>query len=167
AMGDALSGGTGKSVEPVDFRELKALLPESLPGMKRTNATGEKTAAMGFKVSKAEGRYTNDQGGSIDITISDTGTLSGFTAMAAYGWALAEMDRETESGYEKTTKIGGYKGYEKYDNESKNGEVNVLVGQRFVVEVDGNGVGMDVLKGALSKIDLAKLDAKKTQGVQP
>ncbi|MCI0424181.1 MAG: hypothetical protein L0312_34065, partial [Acidobacteria bacterium] len=36
AMGEAFGSAAGKKVEPVDFRELKALLPEALPGMKRT-----------------------------------------------------------------------------------------------------------------------------------
>src|SRR5262249_19250357 len=37
----------GARVEPVNFRELKSLLPEELPGYKRTSATGEKAGAMG------------------------------------------------------------------------------------------------------------------------
>ena len=47
AMGAAVSGAAnaGKKVETVDYKELKAMLPESLPGMKRTDASGEKNAA--------------------------------------------------------------------------------------------------------------------------
>ena len=40
-MGEVL-GKDG--VEPVDFRDLKELLPKSLPGMKREDASGEKTS---------------------------------------------------------------------------------------------------------------------------
>jgi hypothetical protein len=68
-MGEAIT--TGKKVEPVDFRELKTLLPDSLPGMKRTEAKGEKTAAFGINVSKAEGSYRADSGANIDITLTD------------------------------------------------------------------------------------------------
>ncbi len=32
-MGEAFGAATGKKVTPVDFRELKALLPEALPGI--------------------------------------------------------------------------------------------------------------------------------------
>ncbi|MSO21892.1 MAG: hypothetical protein EXQ58_01280 [Acidobacteria bacterium] len=56
-MGEAFGAATGKKVTPVDFRELKALLPEALPGMRRTQAEGEKAAAMGLNISKAEGEY--------------------------------------------------------------------------------------------------------------
>jgi hypothetical protein len=36
----------GKKVTPIDFRELKALLPESIGNLKRSNLEGEKVAAM-------------------------------------------------------------------------------------------------------------------------
>ena len=166
-MGEAFGAATGKKVDPVDFRSLKALLPESLPGMKRTKAEGEKAAAMGIHVSKAEGNYRSENGESdIEITISDMGTLTGLTAMAAYGWSMTEMDRESDNGYEKTTTIGGHKAHEKFDKEGQRGEIDVLVANRFIVEMKGNGIPMDTLKGALSKVDLGKLDAMKGEGVQ-
>jgi hypothetical protein len=168
AMGAAMSGAAtaGKKVETVDYKELKALLPESLPGMKRTDASGEKTAAMGMQISNAEGRYRADDGSSTRIKITDIGSMTGLAGMAAYAWARVEVDRESDSGYEKTTNIGGYRAHEKYNNSSKSGEVSVLVGDRFVVEVDGNNVDMNTIKTALSKVDLGKLNSMKGQGVQ-
>jgi hypothetical protein len=163
-MGEAMN--TGKKVEPVDFRELKTLLPESLPGMKRTEAKGEKTAAFGINVAKAEGSYRADSGANIEITLTDMGSMTGLTALAAYGWVMAEIDRETDTGYEKTTTYSGNKAHEKYDNRGQHGEIEVLVANRFVVELNGNEISMDQLKGALGKIDLGKLNGMKMQGVQ-
>jgi hypothetical protein len=165
-MGEAMT--SGKKVEPVDFRLLKSLLPESLPGMKRTSATGEKNAAMGINVSKAEAEYQAEgEKGRIDLNITDMGSMSGLTAMAAFGWAMTEIDRETDSGYEKTSTYGGFKAFEKYNKSNQDGEIQVLVGNRFSVEVKGYEVTMDQVKVALGKIDLAKLDGMKTQGIQP
>ena len=168
AMGAAVSGAanSGKKVETVDFKELKALLPESLSGMKRTEASGEKTAAMGMQISNAEGRYSADNGGSMTVKITDIGSMTGLAGMATYAWARVEVDRESDNGYEKTSTIGGYRSHEKYDKSNKSGEISVLVGDRFVVEVDGNNVDMDTIKGALSKVDLGKLNSMKGQGVQ-
>ncbi len=168
AMGAAVSGAanSGKKVETVDFKELKALLPESLPGMKRTNATGEKTAAMGMQISNAEGSYSADNGGSMTVKITDIGSMTGLAGMAVYAWATVAVDRESDTGYEKTSTIGGYKSHEKYDNSSKSGEVSVLVGDRFVVEVNGNNVAMDAIKGTIGKVDLGKLNGMKREGVQ-
>jgi hypothetical protein len=168
AMGAAVSGAAnaGKKVETVDYKELKALLPESLPGMKRTDASGEKNAAMGMQVSNAEGRYRADDGSSMTIKITDIGSMTGLAGMATYAWARTEVDRESDNSYEKTSTFGGYKSREKYDKSSKSGEVSVLVGDRFVVEADGNNVDMDAIKGALGKVDLGKLNSMKGQGVQ-
>lgn len=168
AMGAAVSGAANgnKKVETVDYKELKALLPESLSGMKRTDATGEKTSAMGMQVSNAEGRYSADNGGgSMTIKITDIGSMTGLAGMTAYAWASVNIDRESDNEYEKTSTLGGYKSHEKYNKSSKSGEVSVLVGDRFVVDVDGNNVEMDAIKGALSKVDLGKLNAMKGEGV--
>jgi hypothetical protein len=164
-MGENLT--EGKKVEPVDFRELKALYPESINGMKRTNSSGEKTAAFNMNISHAEADYNSDDGSkSFDINITDMGNMSGLTQMAAYGWAMGEFDRETDSGYEKTTNFSGYKAYEEYNNEGKYGKLQVLVASRFIVEASGNNISMDELKGALGQIDLSKLESWKKFGIQ-
>ncbi len=167
AMGAAVSGTNGgKKVETVDYKELKALLPESLPGMKRTDVTGEKTSAMGMQLSNAEGRYSSDQGSSLTIKITDIGSLTGLAGMTAYAWARVDVDRESDTGYEKTAIFNGYKSHEKYDNQNKTGEISVMVGDRFVVEADGNNVDIDAIKNALGKVDLGKLNRMKGEGAQ-
>ena len=168
AMGAAVSGAAnaGKKVETVDYKELKAMLPESLPGMKRTDASGEKNAAMGMQISNAEGRYRAEDGSSMTIKITDIGSMTGLAGMATYAWARVDVDRESDNSYEKTSTFSGYKSREKYNKSGKSGEVSVLVGDRFVVEVDGNNVDMDAIKGALGKVDLGKLNSMKGQGVQ-
>jgi hypothetical protein len=164
AAGTAL--GAIQAAEAVDFRELKALLPEDLSGMKRSNAEGEKTSAMGFTISKAEAQYDGDNAANVRITITDVGAMAGVAAMATYAWAAGAIDRETETSYEKSTTIKGYKGYERYDRQSTSGEVQVLVAGRFVVEVSGNNVPMDAIKEALEKVDLGKLEGMKNVGVK-
>jgi hypothetical protein len=150
------AGGAGKAAL-VDFRELKALLPESVGGLKRVSATGEKGGAMGMGVSQAEGKYRGDGNARMEVKIIDTAGVGGL-AMAAFGLAMVEIDKETEDGYEKTTTLGGRKAFEKYNNKSKRGEVKVLVGNRFVVEIDGDEVSADDLKSAVGKVDLGKLE---------
>lgn len=158
---EGATAGIGKS-EPVDFRELKALLPESLPGMKRTDAKGEKVAVGGFGGSFAEGDYRDEKEGNISIKISDMG---GIGAMAAAAWTLVEIDSEQDNRYEKTTKIAGFKARESYDKSAKSGELDVAVPDSIIIEVRGNGVGMDAIKQAVGKLDLAKLAAMKGPAV--
>lgn len=157
----------GKKVTPVDFRELKALLPENLGSIKRINLEGERTAAMGMNISTANADYADQENNqSIDLKITDLGSVSGLSGLAAYGWYMVDIDKETETGYEKTMTYKGYKGYEKYDNQYKSGELSILVAKRFVVEANGNNVDMDQLKAALNLIDLGKLDSWKDFGIE-
>jgi hypothetical protein len=164
AMGAMLGGGATNAAAVVDFRELKGLLPAELTGMKRTNASGEKSGAMGMTVAVAEGRYeaTDDSGSSIDIKISDMGGTGGMMSFMQYGWASAEVDRESDTGYERTTTIAGHKAMEKYDTADKHGETQILVNKRFMVEVSGSNVTADQIKEAVGKLDLSKL-----AGLQP
>ncbi|MDQ6478475.1 hypothetical protein [Dyadobacter sp. LHD-138] len=148
-------------VDPVDFRKLKELLPEKAAGLSRKEASGEKNGAMGFTISRAEAKYADESNASVHVEIFDTGGVAGVATMALAAWTMADIDKETETGYEKTTKIEGYKGYEKYNNESKSGEINVLVADRFVVNVNGDNVTMDQLKGILADMNLDKLSDLK------
>jgi hypothetical protein len=158
ALGQVMQGGTN-AASVVDFRELKGLLPTELPGLKRMAASGEKTSAMGMTISFAEGRYVSGDS-SIEIKMSDYGG-SGLASMMAAGWAMQEVDRETETGFERTTTISGHKAMEKFDGADKGGSTEVLVAGRFLVEVTGNNVTAEAIKAAVEKIDLAKLAALK------
>ncbi len=169
-MADAMKGLSGEGVEgtkvePVNFRDLKALLPEALPGMTRSGAEGEKTSVMGIKVSEAHARYENEEGASVTVKITDMGSVSGFVGMATLAWAHADVDRETETGYERTTTYDGHKAFEKFNTESRDGELNIFVAGRFVVNIEGYGVEMSYLKSAAGSINLKALEAMKNTGV--
>lgn len=170
ATGAAAAAGAlaaGKATDAVDFRVLKELMPEEINGMPRTSSDGEKNSAMGFTMSRAEARYeTQGTNASIRIEISDAGAMTGMAAMAAFAWASMDVDRENDTGYEKTTTIKGYRGYEKLDRQTNFAELSILVGGRFMVELEGTEVGIDGLKAALDKIDLGKLEGMKEFGVK-
>lgn len=157
----------GKKVTPIDFRELKSLLPESVGNLKRSNLEGEKVATMGMNISSANADYNdNDNNISIDLKITDLGSVSGLSGLAAYGWYMVDIDKENETGYEKTITYKGNKGYEKYDNDGKHGELNILVAKRFIVEANGNNVTMDQMKAVVNMIDIGKLESWKDVGVE-
>ncbi len=163
-MGEALSGSV--KVEPVDFRQLRDFLPAKLAGMRRVNAEGSRTSVMGVSVSKAEARYEDGRGGRIDLEVTDAGTLTGVAALAL-AWVDVEIDKEGDSGYERTTTVGGRKAYERYDRATRTGELDVLAAGRFIVGAKATGVDMKVFKEAVTKLDLAGLEALKDRGVPP
>jgi hypothetical protein len=166
AMGQVMSAGTNAT--PVaDFRALKALLPAELAGMKRKNASGEKTGMMGMNIAYAEGLYIGEDGGTIEIKITDMGGMGAMGGVARAGWGNMEIDRESDTGYERTTTIGGHKAYEKYNSDQKTGEVQVMVNDRFMVEIQGTEVPAERLKESIGKIDLAKLAELQPAAAEP
>jgi len=156
---------SGGKVEPIDFRTLKEMLPETAAGLPRKSSEGEKAGTMGIKISTANADYSSEEGDkSLEISITDMGYLSNTVALATAGWLMAEIDRETDNEYEKTTTFGGYKAFEKYNSQYNDGSLAVLVGERFIVQIDGNGVSMDEIKAAMEAIDLDNLEAMKDEG---
>ena len=149
-------------VEAVAPAALKNLLPAELPGMKRLDASAESAQMGGANLTRAQGEYGTDGGGaSVDISIVDAGSLTGPMRVGLAGWSMAQYDRQTETGYQKTTTYSGYKAMETYDTQSKTGSMRVFVADRFVVEVDGDQTTMEVIKQALGKVDVKKLAALK------
>jgi Yip1-like protein/zinc ribbon protein len=162
-LGTALSGG--RKVEPVDFRELKALLPESIAGMKRSQATGEKSGMGGLTIATAEARYGEQGGRSVEIKVTDMGG-AGLGMMGLAAWAMVEMDKETENGHEKTGKLDGRPFHEQYNDKTRSGEFSLVVAQRFLVEAKGGNVDLDTLKGGVTAVNLARLEAMKDVGAK-
>ena len=143
-------------VKTVDFRALKELLPADADGLARKEAMGEKNGAAGFTFSTATAKYANaDNTETVEVTLVDGGGSGMMMGLAA--WSMLEVDKETDDGYEKTSTMGDYKSYEKYDNGDKSGEIAVLVNKRFVATAKGSGISMDKLKEVLDDVDLEKL----------
>ena len=156
----AMAGKTpdGKPVEPVRFQELQAALPE-LSGWQREEPTGERmTSPVPF--SQAEANYTMG-----DANISVKVVDSAFSQMLIAPWAMfltAGYERETNEGYEKSVTIAGNPGFERYNNASKDGELNIVFAKRFLVTVEGDNIAdTKVLHEFASKIDTGKLESLK------
>ena len=153
AVGQIMTGG--KDVQPVDFHRLKDMLPETIGGLRRTEASGQSGEAMGIKGSSAAARYGDGGNASVQVEITDLGSLSGLAGLAAR--FDPSMEKETDTGYERTIKINGQLVHERYDRRARSGEVSVILNNRFSVTVNGSGVDAGVLTGALKELDMSKL----------
>lgn len=151
-------GPDGKPVEPVSFRELQTVLPE-VSGWEREEPKGEKMT-LPVPFSQTETRYKKGDA-SVELKIVD----SGFSQLlfAPYSMLLsAGYEKESSSGYEKSTTFSGNPGFEKWDKDSKDGQILVVVGNRFLVTIDGNDLSDNkVLQEFVSKVDLSKLATLK------
>jgi hypothetical protein len=160
-LGTALGGGT--QAEVVDVAKLKALLPETVAGMKRSSFEGEKSAMGEFKISKAKAEYRDDANKNISMSLTDTGGSKMFGAM--FAWGMVEQDKETDDGYEKMGKVDGRPTHERMQKASQSGEYSVLVGGRFLLELTGRNVDMASLKAAANSVGFDKLEAMKNEGL--
>jgi hypothetical protein len=160
----ALQGGTNSpfaamGAQPaVDFRELRALLPEELAGLQRAHAEGRKTGAFGVNVAEATGEYGEGNGPRLEVKITDLGAMGPAAAMASFGWMATEIDSEGDDGYERTTEYQGRKGLEKYRKIDKTGSAKLIAGGRFMVEISGDNIEPSQLRTAAETIDLGALE---------
>jgi hypothetical protein len=121
---------------------------------------------MGFTISETKGKYTSeDKQQRVEIEIKDMGGMKGWAGLAAWGWTIAEVDKETDTGYERTMEYKGHKGFEKYDNEKQDGSIEVFVAKRYMVSLKGCDVSMDMIKEGLDEIDVGKLEDMKDAGL--
>jgi hypothetical protein len=145
-----------QQVEPVNFRTLQELLPEKTAGFERTKMGGQTAGAMGIKFSKAEGKYKNADGKNLQLDIMDTGGL-GMGTMSMAAWAMVDVDKEDDNGYERTGTLNGYKSYEKFRKSGSDSELGVLVEKRFVVTANCRGCDMETMRSVIQSLDLGKL----------
>ena len=156
-MAAAMGGANGaKPSEPVSFRDLQTAFP-TVSGWTMDKPRGERMSAP-VAFSQTETRYKNgDQ--TIEVKIVD----SAFNQMLITPWAMflaAGYEKETDDGYEKSTTIAGNPGFEKWNDQRKDGELNIVVAKRFLVSVEGDRLtDMKQLQEFASKIDFAKLGA--------
>ncbi len=165
AMAGAAGGVVGSgSFDPIDFRKLKDVLPQELAGFEKGESSGEKNNAFGISVSEAKQSFRLADGSKrVRFEITDPGSLAGPFALTNM-WMNVDIDKETSGGYEKTSTVGGRKIHEKWNKSSQHAEVKIVVGNRFMVEVDARGLDMTDVKALLSKIDIAKLESMKGDG---
>ena len=162
-MAKGLSGLAGtdpnqKPVDPVSFRELQAAFGD-LSGWEKGKATGERmTAPVNFSVAKIS--YTKGDS-RVEAEISD----SAFNQMLLVPFSMfltTGYEKETEDGYEKSTKVGDFPGFEKWNKSNKNGELTAIVNKRFIVQVNGHDIAdPKVVHEAMASIDLKKLASLK------
>jgi hypothetical protein len=161
-VGAAL-GGNGK-VESLAPDRIKPFLPDTLDGLNRTSQSAERNAALGVQISKATASYSDGANHTLNLEITDTGSLKGLVGFAA-GWGGVEQESENDTGYEKTYKSGGQLIHEKWNNQAHSGEYGVVVGDRFSVVVTGSAGSIDELKQAAASINVSGLEALKNEGV--
>lgn len=157
-MAGAFAGGDGKTADPVTFQALQATLP-TVAGWEMGKPRGERmTAPVPF--SESEARYTKGDS-RVEVKVVD----SGFAPLLIAPWSMmlaSGYSRETSEGYEKAVTVSGQPGFEKWNSDAKDGELNILVHKRFLVTIDGDDIATtETLHEFAKQIDFEKFTALK------
>jgi hypothetical protein len=158
-MGATLGGGEVEALAP---DRLQPFLPETLLGLARSDMSAERSGGMGVQISEARAAYSADDGRTLTLQITDTGSAKGLLGLAS--WAGVEGERQSGDSYEKTYREDGRLIHETWDGS--HGEYTVVLADRFTVEVNGEASSIDDLKAALGDVDLDALEALKNEGVK-
>ena len=157
-MAAAVSGGDGKPVDPVSGDALKVTLPAVSGWQMEDPRTERMTSPIAY--SQAEAEYKKGDA-EIEVKVVDTG----YSQMLIAPWSMflaSGFSRETSEGYEKATSVDGNPGFERWEKDDKHGELNVFVGKRFLVTIEGRELAdTKVLHEFASKMDFSKIAGLK------
>ena len=132
-------------------KELESLLPEPLSGWtaQRASSQGGGAAMFGGGVT-AERKYNKDSS-SITIQIITDSPLMQSMMMMFSNPMLATSDGG------KLERIGRQKAIVKFNPGSKQGDIKIVVANRFLVLIEGRATTQEDLKGYAKAIDYKKL----------
>ena len=153
AMG-ALGGAQGS----IDVQALKAALPEQLAGLPRTSLGVQNNQAMGMSMGQAQAEYGSGDK-QLQVEVIDMGGLSGLAQMAG----LVQGEKESDGRVEKTWQAGGRTLHEDYRKDGSQSDAKTILKNGLVVSVEGRGVPIDGVRGAMGQLDLAALEGLQRQ----
>lgn len=160
--------GGEAAVTPVDFRELRELIPDRVRGMEQTANSGERAGALGIKISTVERTFQSSDGEEeIALKLTDLGSLKN-AATLGLNWLHLDVDREDDNGFERTREFKGHPAHETCTSagDSDRCSMHVLVAERFVLELEGRGVDIDKLRDVAGDVDIKQLDKMRYDGVK-
>jgi hypothetical protein len=147
------------TAKPVDFEELKALLPD-IAGWTKSDVHGEQQTVMGMSQSNAKARYTKGES-TIQIEITDS-TMNQILLAPMAMFITSGYEEKSDDGYKKAVQVGGFPGFEEWEKGAKHGQTTAVVANRFIVAADAHSVeGPDVARKAVESVNLAKLAGLK------
>ena len=125
-----------ESVEPVSFKELIDYLPQAPQGWQALEPKGETNSFGSYGISQVSRVYT--QGNKkMEVSIFDWAFNS---ALYTPFLLSTEFSQESTESYNKGIKINDIPGREEYIYRNKEGSLNLLVNNRFLVRIDGKNI---------------------------
>jgi len=139
-----------EKLTPLTMDQLKALIPETLMGAKRTNFTASATMGAGL----ARGEYELNDSTSISLNIYDCAGPAGAGIYGMQYMSLFNVQQENEEEYTKTIDFNGGKAFEHCEKATNNCTLSYFTGGRFMVTLEADYIGADALKQAAKGLNI-------------
>ncbi|TQV61992.1 MAG: hypothetical protein FNT15_08200 [Sulfurovum sp.] len=142
-----------KSATPLTNEQLKELLPDKINGMERKKFS---VGQLGMHIVDAS---YEDGDKTISLSILDGAGEAGSAMIGMMQMGIsAGAETEDENGYMKPIEIDGEKGVEKQEKfnggEKVENSITLIVSERFMLTVTGNGKDVDELRKVINKHNL-------------
>lgn len=137
-------------LQPLGPDQLKAMIPESLMGAKRTNV--EVNFSMGAGL--ASGEYELNDSTRISLNIYDCAGPAGAGIYSMQYLGMFNLQEENDEEYTKTIDFNGGKAFEHCEKATNDCTISYFSGGRFMVTIEGDHVGADALKQAAKGLNI-------------
>ena len=148
-----------KKTTPLSNDELKAILPENLLGLKRSEFSVGDASMM--NLSSAEAKYKNEDGSkSMTLEIMDGAGETGSAMVSILMMGLnMNKEKQTETGFEKTTEIDGMKALvsEEKREDKVSSKIQIIAKTRYLLTISGRGFSYEELSKAVGEINTSAL----------
>lgn len=156
AVAPGTAAAAAANQPPVAASSLQALLPARIGDFTRTTLESQSNIAAGVSSSNAKATYVAGTN-SFTLAITDAGQPD---ALATGNSVIAgEVNRVTDSGYQRSRVVDGVRVVEKWNNADHGGSYSRAVAGRFTVEAQGTAPTIDTFKTAVAAVDQRRLAA--------
>jgi len=147
------------TLSPLSGEALLAHLPDRLPAFHRTTVSTGSTGLVALH--QASAAYVGDEtakGQRLSVTITDGAGETGSALIAMMRTALArDFEQHDDGGYERSVTVREYRVIEQYSKGRRALRWQLLVGDRFMVELEGHNMDAERLLDSFDGLDLGRL----------
>ena len=150
-------------VPPVSFKVLMNYLPKEVAGLKAEKPRGESVQWDKWTHSTANIDFRSETDNqNVNVNIYDYAYISNLYLPYQMMFKM-KFERESSEGYEKSTELNGMPTFEKWNEEGKDNEVTILVGKRFIVNVQTNEMPEGSARKIAEGMDLGGLAGESSK----
>jgi hypothetical protein len=137
-----------QNLKPLSLEELKALIPAEIMGAKQDDYNAVNYAGYG----QASARYKINDSTQIKLNVSD---CAGNAGAGLYNMRLLmNFEQDNENEYIKSTNFNDQKAIESCKKKRNECSFTYFSGNRFMVIVEGDNIGIDQLKDVAKGLNI-------------